>query len=113
MQGRKRHIVTDTLGLLLVVMVTAASVQDRDGGAEIFKRVHKLCPSLRHVFADGGYAGRLVAKATRYWKLSVASPPWYLPREFGYLRMTLHGQLKQAHWCPCTRSMAPRSCSIE
>ena len=70
-QGRKRHIVTDTLGLLLVVMVTAASVQDRDGGAEIFKRVHKLVPSLRHVFADGGYAGKLVAKAMRYWKLSV------------------------------------------
>ena len=70
-QGRKRHIVTDTLGLLLVVMVTAASVQDRDGGAEIFKRVHKLVPSLRHVFADGGYAGKLVAKAKRYWKISV------------------------------------------
>ena len=70
-QGRKRHIVTDTLGLLLVVMVTAASVQDRDGGAEIFKRVHKLVPSLHHVFADGGYAGKLLAKAKRYWKLSV------------------------------------------
>ncbi len=36
-QGRKRHIVTDTLGLRHVVMVTAASVQDCDGGSEIFK----------------------------------------------------------------------------
>jgi transposase len=38
--GRKRHIVVDTIGLLLVVMVTAASVQDRDGGRGILKRLH-------------------------------------------------------------------------
>lgn len=69
--GRKRHIVTDTLGLLLVVLVTPASVQDRDGGADIVKLAHKLVPSLRHIFADGGYAGRLVAKAKRYWKINV------------------------------------------
>ena len=60
--GRKRHIVTDTLGLLLVVMVTTASVQDRDGGAEILKLLHRLFPPLRHIFADGGYAGRLVVR---------------------------------------------------
>jgi len=69
--GRKRHIVTDTLGLLLVVMVTTASVQDRDGGADILKLAHKLVPTLRHVFADGGYAGRLVTKAKRYWKITI------------------------------------------
>jgi len=69
--GRKRHIITDTLGLLLVVMVTTASVQDRDGGADILKFAHKVVPTLRHVFADGGYAGRLVAKARRYWKITV------------------------------------------
>lgn len=69
--GRKRHIVTDTLGLVLCVMVTAASVQDRDGGADILRQVHKLVPSLRHVFADGAYAGKLVVKAKRYWKIAV------------------------------------------
>jgi transposase len=69
--GRKRHIVTDTLGLLLCVMVTAASVQERDGGADILKWAHKLVPSLCHVFADGAYAGRLVQKAKRYWKIVV------------------------------------------
>lgn len=76
--GRKRHVVTDTLGLLLVVMVTAASVQDRDGGADILKRAHKLFPSLRCVFADGAYAGRLVQRAKRYWKIAVevvSKPP--------------------------------------
>ncbi len=69
--GRKRHIVTDTLGLLLTVMVTTASVQDRDGGVDIVKRTHRAFPSLRHIFADGGYAGKLVAKAKRYWKITV------------------------------------------
>jgi transposase len=69
--GRKRHIVTDTLRLLLVVLVTTASVQDRDGGADILKLAHKVVPTLRHVFADGAYAGRLVAKAKRYWKITV------------------------------------------
>jgi transposase len=76
--GRKRHVVTDTLGLLLVVMVTAASVQGRDGGATIFKRAHKRFPSFRCVFADGAYAGRLVEKAKRYWKIAVevvSKPP--------------------------------------
>jgi transposase len=69
--GRKRHIVVDTLGLLLVVMVSAASMQDRDGGADILRQAHKLVSSLRHVFADGAYAGKLVTKAKRYWKLTV------------------------------------------
>jgi transposase len=69
--GRKRHIVTDTLGLLLVVVVTAASVQDRDGGASVLRLAHRLFPILRRVFADGGYAGRLVSKAKRHWKLTI------------------------------------------
>lgn len=70
--GRKRHIVTDTLGLILVVLVSAASLQDRDGGACVLRLAHRMFPSLRHVFADGAYTGRLVAKAKRYWKLTVA-----------------------------------------
>ncbi len=61
--GRKRHIVVDTLGLLLVVLVTAASVQDRDGGLRVLDRAKMAMPSLALVFADGGYAGRLVAWA--------------------------------------------------
>ncbi len=61
--GRKRHVVVDTLGLLLVVLVTAASVQDRDGGRRVLDRAKMAMPSLALVFADGGYAGRLVAWA--------------------------------------------------
>ncbi len=63
--GRKRHIVVDTLGLLLVVLVTAASVQDRDGGVRVLDRARMAMPSLALVFADGGYAGWLLAWARR------------------------------------------------
>ena len=69
--GRKRHIVVDTLGLLLVVMVTAACVQDRDGGRSIIELLRKKFPSVRHVFADGGYSGELVKIVKRTWKITV------------------------------------------
>lgn len=59
--GTKRHIVVDTLGLLLAVLVTAASVQDRDGGRRVLDRARMRMPSLALVWADGGYAGQLVA----------------------------------------------------
>jgi len=55
--GRKRHIVTDTLGLLVGLVVHAADVQDRDGAPAVLKTILKRWPWLRHVFADGGYAG--------------------------------------------------------
>ena len=64
--GRKRHIVVDTLGLLIVVLVTAASLQDRDGGRRILDRARMAMPSIALVWADGGYAGKLVAWVARY-----------------------------------------------
>jgi len=69
--GRKRHIVVDTIGLLLVVMVTAASVQDRDGGRGVLKALHSALSSVRHIFADGGYRGQLVAVAKSAWGIVV------------------------------------------
>lgn len=69
--GRKRFIVTDTLGLLLVVMVCAASVQDRDGGRIILNRLDDRRRKLRHVFADGGFAGRLVEWAATILRMTV------------------------------------------
>jgi len=56
-KGRKRHIVVDTLGLLVGVVVHAADIQDRDGAPAVLKSILKRWPWLRHVFADGGYAG--------------------------------------------------------
>ena len=69
--GRKRHVVTDTLGLLLVVMVTAASVQDRDGGAMVLERLRFAMPSVALIWADGGYAGRLVAYARQVLRRTI------------------------------------------
>lgn len=69
--GRKRHIVVDTIGLMLVVMVTAASVQDRNGGESILERLHRALGSVRHIFADGGYQGALIEIAKRSWEIVV------------------------------------------
>lgn len=59
------------MGLLLVVMVTAASVQDRDGGRGILKRLHRALESVRLVFADGGYRGQLLPIAKSAWAITV------------------------------------------
>jgi transposase len=63
--GTKRHIAVDTLGLLLVVMVTAASVQDRDAAYPLLWALRAGFPGLSLVWADGGYGGKLVAWAHR------------------------------------------------
>lgn len=59
-KGRKRHLATDTLGLLLAVMVTAASVQDRDAAEPIVAAAKEKHPTLLAGFADGGYAGSAI-----------------------------------------------------
>lgn len=69
--GRKRHVVVDTLGLLLVMVVTAANIQDRDGGARVLERLRFAMPSVATIFADGGYAGRLVAYARQRLRIAV------------------------------------------
>jgi transposase len=60
-RGRKRHIVTDTLGMLLAVMVTSASVQDRHGGKAILERVADRFRSIALIWADAGYANSIDA----------------------------------------------------
>jgi transposase len=56
-KGRKRHVLTDTNGLLVAATVHPADVQDRDGAAPLLASIRHPFPWLRHVFADGGYAG--------------------------------------------------------
>jgi transposase len=58
--GRKRFIVTDTLGLLVTAWVLAASWQDRDGAKGALVAASLAAPAMRHLFADQGFAGRLV-----------------------------------------------------
>src|SRR4051794_14981766 len=62
-KGRKRHILTDTLGLMLFVLVHRADVQDRDGAPALLKAIRHRFPLLRHIFADGGYAGEKLRAA--------------------------------------------------
>ncbi len=73
MKGRKRHILVDTLGLLMVAIVHAANIQDRDGAKFVFKKIKKYLLRLQLVWADGGYAGKLVLWVNRdcSWKLEI------------------------------------------
>ena len=63
--GRKRHLVTDTKGLPISVLVTGAHLQDRDAAREVLVRLKLTHPELVQVWADGGYAGELVDWAAR------------------------------------------------
>jgi transposase len=72
--GRKRHILVDTLGLLLNVFVAAGDVQDRDGALPLLLRTRRLFPFIERIFADGGYQGEKTANAvakTGAWKLEI------------------------------------------
>jgi transposase len=70
-KGRKRHIITDTNGFLVHAIVHSADIQDRDGAPMVLGDIRYSFPWLRHVFADGGYAGdKLRAALTKI----VASP---------------------------------------
>ncbi len=64
-KGRTRHIVTDTLGLMLFAVIHAADIQDRDGAPDVLGAIRYRFPWLRHVFADGGYAGEKLGSALK------------------------------------------------
>jgi transposase len=107
--GRKRFIVTDTLGLLLVVVVLSASIQDRDGAKSVLLDTYLLDTYLRtrvrFVFADGGFAGRLLdwAQQLLATRLHIVRKPagqrgsaviprrWAVERSFAWL--TSHRRL--------------------
>jgi len=60
-KGRKRHLLVDTMGLLLAVVVTAASVSDPKGARLLFKRLGGHCKKLRRIWVDGTYRGKLLS----------------------------------------------------
>jgi len=96
--GRKRHILVDTLGLLIAVVITAASVQDRDGAKLVFEAARGET-RLEKVWADGGYAGQLVGFTAEEfgWDLEIVKRTddvsgfqilphrWIVERTFGWL----------------------------
>ena len=62
-KGKKRHILVDTLGLLLHAIVHPADIQDRDGGVLVMATLFGMFPFLKKVFADSGYQGPKFANA--------------------------------------------------
>jgi hypothetical protein len=59
----------DTLGWLLAIVVTAASVQDRDGARWLLSHLPSGCKKLRKIWVDGGYSGRLVDWVARTFQI--------------------------------------------
>lgn len=76
--GRKRHIVTDTNGLLLAVHVHPANVQDVHGAVPLLERLRQRFPKLRHVFADRVYRGKQLVNALSHcgpWTIEIVERP--------------------------------------
>jgi transposase len=72
--GRKRHVLVDTLGLLLSVVVHPANVQDRDGAREVLRQARRRFPFIAVIFADAGYQGakmRQTVAATGAWTIEI------------------------------------------
>jgi putative transposase len=99
-KGRKRHILVDTLGLLIAVVVTAASVQDYHGAKPVFEKVQDRCPRLKVVWADGIYEKAWLIEWVRTecdWELQITkrsdgakgfvplAKRWVVERTFAWL----------------------------
>ena len=70
-KGIKRHIIVDTLGLILSVVIQSASVQDRDGATEVINNWLESWKKVVKIFADGGYRGKLIATVKAKFKIDL------------------------------------------
>ncbi|MGD0928092.1 MAG: IS5 family transposase [Streptosporangiaceae bacterium] len=98
-EGRKRHLAVDAMGLILCVVITAASVQDRDGACPLLWRLVAGFRAVTLIWADGGYAGKLVTwtAGTLQRTLQIVKRPdnlhafkvlprrWVVERTFGWI----------------------------
>src|SRR5215204_2143037 len=72
--GRKRHVLTDTIGLLLAVHVHPASVQDHDGAEALLREARRSFPFIERIIGDAGYQGQKMQAAvarTGSWELQI------------------------------------------
>ena len=101
--GRKRHLLVDTLGLILHVVVHSAAIQDRDGARLVLNILRERFGWLRCIFVDGGYAGALIhwvrnlipgrgvrmevvkRNAANQHRFAVLPKRWIVERTFGWL----------------------------
>ena len=100
-KGKKRHVLVDTLGLLLHALVTSADVQDRDGGLMVLSTMFGQFPFLKTLFADSAYAGpvfhdglasvipglvtEIVRRSDRAKGFVVLPKRWIVERTIGWL----------------------------
>lgn len=99
-KGIKRHIVVDTLGMVLAAHIQPASVQDRDGALPVLQEARRMFIFVKKIFADGGYQGQATAAAVAAlgeWELEIVKRSdhakgfvvlpkrWIVERTFGWL----------------------------
>ncbi|GFY65284.1 IS5 family transposase [Trichonephila inaurata madagascariensis] len=97
-KGRKRHIIVDTVGLVIAAEVHSASIQDRDSALNLFAQAKCKVPTLRKFFADQGYIGKLqnrclletgclltIAKKIVDTGFQVIPKRWIVERTFAWL----------------------------
>ncbi len=99
--GRKRHLIVDTLGLILAVVVHSAGIQDRDGARLVLARIKGCFPRLKKILTDGIYNGGIAEWAKQFggWIMEVVPKPvkeegepfkvmkwrWIVERTFAWL----------------------------
>ena len=115
--GRKRHILVDTLGLIMLVMVHSADIQDRVGARLVLAKLKGTFGSLKLLWVDGGYSGRLqewlhtllpwrsikveVVKRSQLHTFKILPKRWIVERSFawfgGYRRLAKDYEARLDH----------------
>ena len=70
-KGRKRHILVDTMGLLMAIVVTSTSIKDRDGAKLLLHCLEGSCKKLRRIWVDGGYRGALLCWVSKQFRFGL------------------------------------------
>ncbi|GGO33531.1 IS5 family transposase [Deinococcus humi] len=78
LSGRKRHLLVDTLGLVMAIKVHEADIQDRTGAVLLLRDLPNVFPRMQHVWADAGYTGKLASDIKTHlgWTLEIVKHPW-------------------------------------